>query len=260
MKNYNYIKRAIDKQKQNSKIVIYEEKQNEMIHDKEKEIIELEKEKKLHLEKYDKKISELEKQKHKIQNIYYINKDDSFNVIAYLVSKIEGIHYSSAETEIVLYDTAFYRGSLSYPFPVNYKLAYLVSNEEQDIAKEEIKERFSIKRNDSFYLKDSDYYSISKQLKEPSSHYIQLAYYKDKDGDNIRYKYGNFIDISKSCSNINSAIYDKRYTYIIDFMNEVIYYRLSKEDFSICYDEMIELADDFVKRYKSNKSLVLTKK
>ena len=43
MKNYNYIKRAIDKQKQNSKIVIYEEKQNEMIHDKEKEIIELEK-------------------------------------------------------------------------------------------------------------------------------------------------------------------------------------------------------------------------
>ena len=150
----------------------------------------------------------MEKQKHKIQNIYYINKDDSFNVIAYLVSKIEGIHYSSAETEIVLYDTAFYRGSLSYPFPVNYKLAYLVSNEEQDIAKEEIKERFSIKRNDSFYLKDSDYYSISKQLKEPSSHYIQLAYYKDKDGDNIRYKYGNFIDISKSCSNINSAIYD----------------------------------------------------
>lgn len=59
--------------------------------------------------------------------------------------------------------------------------------------------------------------------------------------------------ISNNSSKLNSAICDDRYCYIIDFMNEVINYRLDKEDFSISLEEMMILADNFIQSYKRYK-------
>lgn len=237
--------------------VIYREKQDKMIHDTEVEIRKLEKEKKLLLAEYEKKIHHLEKRKEQLQMASYINREDSFKVISYLVSQIEKASYHYVESEITLYETVFHR-NLSYASPVEYKLAYLVQEGKETLAYEEINKRFKIK------ISDLDYYAGSKQLENPSEYYIQLAYFKDKDRDKICYRYKNSICISSSSSSnrygFDSCICDERYSYIVDFMNEVINYRLDKKDLSISLDEMMMLAEQFVKKYRENNSKKLVKK
>ena len=241
------------------KKVIYREKQDKMIHDTEVEIRKLEKERNLLLKEYDRKIENLVQEKADLLGVSYIDKDISFQVIAYLVSQIEKVSYHYVESEIILYETVFHR-NLTYASPVEYKLAYLVQEGKETLAYEEINKRFKIK------ISDLDYYAGSKQLENPSEYYIQLAYFKDKDRDKICYQYKNSICISSSSSNrygFDSCICDERYSYIVDFMNEVVHYRLDKEDLSISLDEMMMLADNFIQSYKeckSGKHLKLQKK
>ena len=230
--------------------VIYREKQNKMIHDKEVEIRKLEKERSLLLKEYDRKIENLEQERVNLLGVSYIDKDVSFQVIAYLVSQIEKVSYHCVENEITLYETVFHR-NLTYASPVKYKLAYLVQDGKETLAYEEVNKRFQIK------ISDKDYYAGSKQLMNPSEHYIQLAYFKGKDEDRICYRYKNSIWISSSSSSrygFDSCICDERYSYIVDFMNEVVHYRLGKEDLSISLEEMMMLADTFIQNYKECKS------
>lgn len=244
------------------KKVIYKEKQDEMIHNIYQKIQKLEDEKNCILKKYDKEIQTLKDEKVKIALANYFNIVDSFQVIAYLVSQIEGVNYQKGEDEITLYAHACY-AKIVYPYPVSYKLAYLVQDSEKDIASEEIKMKFQLRKRRDL-LKDCDYYAISKQLEIPSEHYIQLACFKDFD-NKIAYRYKNSIWISEHTysTGIDAFICDERYYYIIDFMNEVVNYRLEKENFTVSLDEMMQLADAFVLKYRVNrngKSLNLQKK
>ena len=245
--------------KDDTREVVYQEKQDRMIYNREEKIRKLEKEKKLLLKEYDKKIQALETEKENIRKASYLDKDISFQVIAYLVSQIEKVSYHYVESKITLYQTVFHR-NLTYASPVAYKLAYLVQDGKETLAYEEINKRFQIKIN------DMDYYAGSKQLENPSEHYIQLAYFKDKDEDKIRYRYQNSIWISSNrlgWYGFDSCICDKRYSYIVDFMDEVVHYRLDQEDFNISLGEMMMVADSFIQNYKeckSSKVLTLQKK
>lgn len=156
-----------------TKKVIYKEKQNQMILSIDKEINNLKNKKQLLLAETE-KLYNLTNRKETLQMINYINRNDSFKVIAYLVSQIEGITYHYTNTKIILYATPTYR-FLHYTSPISYKLAYLVQDGEEDVASEEINKRFKLKRSNNDTTENFNYYSIEKQLKIPSDSYIQLT-------------------------------------------------------------------------------------
>lgn len=234
--------------------------QEKLIRSNQNKISLLSREKQRTLENYDKKIKQLEMEIEQIQNITYINMKDSFEAIAYLVSKMEGILYSCYETSICLFEQANDPVMGDYPNPIYYRLIYLVKNGLEAKALMEIKERFKIRKINQ---QEWDYYSNQKFLNMDSSNYIQLAYFKD-NGNNwnefqIHYNNKNNNISGENKLKLYTTIYDERYFYITRYMNKVVNYRLYRPNFSITLDEMLLLADEFVEECKNIKSLKKTK-
>lgn len=227
----------------------FREKQKRKLDAVLKEIIGLTYQKSRAMEKYDALIADACGRKEKLLKIEYINKKDSFSAISYLVSKMEGIDCSVLEIPIMLYEQNIVDGKGSFQ---EYVLACLVFDDNKELALDEIKKRFSCE----FISNSSLVYGnmVNSFLSVPSDNYIQLAYYKkDEESKDIRYSYDDK-DFSVTDSKekfISSKICDERYFYIIDYINNVIGYRLDKYD-DINFFEMRLLADVYVKNHKKN--------
>lgn len=139
-------------------------------------------------------------------------------------------------------------------FKSMYWLVWFFDNN-KELAIDEIKKRFSCE----FINNSSLVYGnmVNSFLSVPSDNYIQLAYYKkDEDSKDIRYSYDkDFSVINLKGKFIASKICDERYFYIIDYINNVIGYRLDKYD-DINFFEMRLLADVYVKNHKKNNGSV----
>ncbi len=227
----------------------FREKQKRKLDAVLKEIIGLTYQKSRAMEKYDALIADACGRKEKLLKIEYINKKDSFSAISYLVSKMEGIDCSVLEIPIMLYEQNIVDGKGSFQ---EYVLVCLVFDDNKELALDEIKKRFSCE----FISNSSLVYGnmVNSFLSVPSDNYIQLAYYKkDEESKDIRYSYDDK-DFSVTDSKekfISSKICDERYFYIIDYINNVIGYRLDKYD-DINFFEMRLLADVYVKNHKKN--------
>lgn len=230
----------------------FREKQKRKLDAVLKEIIGLTYQKSRAMEKYDALIADACGRKERLLKIEYINKKDSFSAISYLVSKMEGIDCSVLEIPIMLYEQNIIDGKGSFQ---EYVLACLVFDNNKELAIDEIKKRFSCE----FINNSSLVYGnmVNSFLSVPSDNYIQLAYYKkDEESKDIRYSYDkDFSVINLKGKFIASKICDERYFYIIDYINNVIGYRLDKYD-DINFFEMRLLADVYVKNHKKNNGSV----
>jgi len=202
---------------------------------------------------------EMAKLKTKLENItnkeYQLTTIDSYNaqdileIIAYLVSKIEDKNFIIKEEHI-----SFFIKKKKFEI-APYSLVYLTEK-----AKAEIKQRFpysleqiisiyslSDKIAPSLYTYTNDIFSI------PSDNYIQLLYYNRIFGVNqLTFQNKNDTEIIRDR---NAQIFDKRYLYIYDFINLLTTFRLSKKDFTITKEEMIAVANEFIKNFLENQQI-----
>ena len=238
------------KWKMEKKKTLYQELLQSTIEEKEKlekELTELNRE-------YGKKIKDRERLKNKLMDARYFDIEDSLSAIAFFVSLMEGKTYHLKKKEITLYTSAFYR-FVSYPYGLDYQLYYLVEEGKEEDAEQEIKARFTPKKEKGKIINDQDYYSLTANIKKPSENYIQLACCKEQN-KKICFsdKCDMRVNFSYECDSV-SKICDKRYQYILDYTDQLLDYKITKKDFSIHHDEMIEVA----RKVASEKSKVYQK-
>lgn len=195
------------------------------------------------------KYKELSKEYHSVLISRFLDFDDSVNAIAYLISLIEEKHYKVGEYRTKLYYPPYSSKRKSDYY--DYRICYLVSDDKQDLAREELDRRFLI---DSDNL-DRCYERVN-ELNIPSDNYIQIAYYKGDFAKKIDYTYKNFAKVKgEQDTFIISQLCDWRYSYILDYIDSVIEYKLGKKDLIVTREEMIMLADTFAQQFKFQKSI-----
>ncbi len=227
-------------------------KQDKKISDVEKRIDGFIYQKMREIEKYNALIKDAYLEKQRLLRIDYLNKKDSFLAISYLVSKMEDSCCSVLEVPVMLYeeDNGGSKGSLQ-----EYILSCLVFDNNKELAIDEIKKRFSCE-----YINDLSFVNgniVNRFLNVPSDNYIQLTYYKkDEEFKEIKYSVCDDFEVINLKKNyILSRICDKRYFYIIDYINSVVSYRLDKA-LDINFFEMKLLADVYVKNHKKNNGYI----
>lgn len=191
-------------------------------------------------EKYETKILKLKEERNKLLNISYLDYEDSINAINYLVSNIEEEQY-----EIVTIPIRYKEKKLQTEEETSLTYNYFVTGISKDKNKVEIK-------NDSIYTESN--------LNIPFVHFVKLAHFNAKNSENLKVNYlsdnYNEYDSANLNTNIDSFISDHRFLYIKDYVKKVIDYKLKKEDFEVTLDEMLSIADEFIKEYKNSKKLV----
>ena len=162
-----------------------------------------------------------------------------FEVITYLVSEIEEVPHLIKNQEITLKDN-----DKKY----QYKMVYLTPSNRTVEALREIFNKFN---------NQADIKEIENNI---GKNYIQLALFEKNDFDYTidfakdkiipaRSEFGVLTQVSK--------IVDLKYSYIMDYLNKVIDYRIIKEENNqgndISKEELYNLADEFISKYKDNK-------
>ena len=237
------------------------EHEDEAIEEISKKIDELEQKKK----EIDKQIALLDEKKTEVLHISYIDKYDSFNLIAYLVSQIEDKKFVWKERGIGSHYR--YDGEVHDIRYADYIMAYLVEEGKEEEAERELSQRFPLPPKEEKYRLYTEYLNAmqnyrynnaathEEKLSKPSDNYIQLTYYLKNDGNQIVYTEKNRYDNTRQLemNPISSKLADKRYIYIIEFMGLIAKAKLVRPNFKMTLDEMYALADTFVKQYKDNK-------
>lgn len=166
--------------------------------------------------------------------------------LSYFVSLIEGKKYKSCVAPLG------FKTSFNYPEPIdetcpymNYHMLYLVEEEKEELASQEIKERFTLDFNRQEEAKEK----IHAGLTTLSSNYIQIVFFS-YDGVKYRVPSLNYTSLSEYSGHI--FLCDEKYSYIRDFIDIMVHFRLCKQDnqFKITLKEMYDLADDYAKNYK----------
>lgn len=213
---------------------LFYKKMDNMIKSKEQEILEL----RMKKSEIEEKIKNINEEKDKIYGACYLDCYDSFRAISYLVSMVEGEDYCIKEMPCQLRDSSFIFNDIYY----DYNFIFLIKNGTDDVLRKEWNE---------LLIKFEDEDDNFKYLFEPSDKYVQIACLIRGFKGDIYYKKGvNFCVGNYNTRGEYSTICDERYNYIIDYMDTVVDYRLSKPDLEVTFDEMKVLALKFVKNYK----------
>lgn len=237
-----------------------------------KQLEAIEKEIRILEEKCRNQVMALNEKKNAIKEINIYNREQTADVIAYLVGKIEGKKYIAYEHHISL---DIKRENKK----VDYTLTYLVEESKEKFAEREIQTIFdktseisahSDEFIDSFYVGSSKKYDFryEKFLDYPGKNYIQLSYYKTPDDYISNHEYyritehivylkehglNRFWGMENELRVGISNICDERYHYIVDFIDTITEYKLREFDFKPSKEVMYKLADEFISSYKPKK-------
>lgn len=224
------------------------------------------------------KIMKLQKKKKAIREINIYSREQSADVIAYLVSKMEEKHY-------IAWMKSFFLYKRREDEKINYTLTYLVEEDKEKSAEKTIRyifdqasemANYSDDYIDSFFVGSSRQYDFryDKFLDFPQHTYIQLSYYKTPENYISNHEYYRITDkiiylkehgLNRSWGMENgllvglSNICDEKYNYIVDFMDFITEYKLENLDFNPSKQTMMQLADQFIKEYQKNKSTIKVK-
>lgn len=190
--------------------------------------------------KYERMINIKKLEKRRLNNIEYLNSNDSIQAIEYLVNQIEEENYYKVM------------------IPIKYNGKYLTKMGESYIINNfyvfgltKDKEKVEIKPNE-IYTED--------ELNNQYDNFLKLYHYNKNFGDihiNVNYLSNNYnAYCNNMSSNVDSYICDERFSYIKDYIEKVIEYRLDKKEYKINLDDMIKIADIFIVDYKNAKKLV----
>lgn len=235
----------------------FKEKQQNRINRTDKKILDIYNKYEKIKRRYDIQLSVARKEQKEILRAQYIDLGESIEAIAYLVSLIEGKQYSSIIYPVLLHAPDAY---LFYPLDgihtckgIKYNIVFLISNELREQALTEISERYYITENNWFNFEDVDkrLKEINKNIYDTSDNYVQLLYFKDTDGKYVYYNSDSIKYVFNSPREVlESDIREERYSYIYDYMDSVVCYRLDKTDLKVSLEEMLELARKFANEYK----------
>lgn len=196
-----------------------------------------------------------------LSRLKIFNRDDVMPILAYLVSLIEDTNYQYDEKRIPV--SWGFHGmwksewkTYQYPDSHYYHIAYLCKN--KDHASEEI--NCYIESIIHEYIPDN---LINELLLEPKMYYIQIAFYMDTKNicfhSNMN-SHDRLYDVSYAMHQDddytfyyyqgNHHLRDKRYLYILEFMEYLSAIRTQKENCQLTVDEMMECARIFASQKK----------
>lgn len=224
------------------------------------------------------KVMKLQEKKKAIREINIYSREQSADIIAYLVSKMEEKRYIVSMKSFSLYKRRENE-------KINYTLTYLVEKGKEKSAEKTIRyifdqaseiANYSDDYIDSFFVGSSRQYDFrdDKFLDFPQHNYIQLSYYKTPADYISNYDYYRITDkiiylkehgLNRSWGMENglpvglSNICDEKYNYIVDFMDFVTEYKLENFDFNPTKQTMMQLVGQFIREYQKNKSTVKVK-
>lgn len=247
-------------EKHDDKIFYASSQQNRLYNDLKIKELELQLKKQGLLLNYEIERAAINREHMKVMNASYVDRNDSFHAVGYLINKLENKNYQVCEVPITLfynYYCNFFSG-LVLPHQIDYKLVCLIENNKKEEALREIKERF--RNNFSDYPVrewEKNFSGMVNYLTIPSDYYIQLAYFKDSDSKLICYQEGWDIDIGLERKDfLRSKICDSRYYYVIDYMSYIVRGNLKKTDSMVGLKKMRELADEFIATKNSDQKLL----
>lgn len=131
----------------------------------------------------------------------------------------------------------------------------------KEMAEQELLQRFYINESNFFEFDDVDtrLKKINDSLLVPSDYYIQLVCHKDYDvfPKYVYYCRDGFRHICKQPrERLISYMCDEKYSYIYDYMDSVVCYRLEKDNLEVSLEEMIKLAEKFAAEYKQDNKIL----
>ena len=172
----------------------------------------------------------------KINDTLYFSKDEGLEIARSLVSKMEDKEYSIVEIP-VNYFMVPDESKL-----IKYKIVYLIEDSKREIVEKYLKNKFIFNSSQTI---------IKFIMDLPCNDYIQIAYYKDSDNPRIYFSRDNICELKKEPNDkIRSYISDKRYSYIIDFMDKVILEKLNDFTYRISKDHLNKLEENYINENK----------
>lgn len=96
-----------------------------------------------------------------------------------------------------------------------------------------------------------DYGDVFYLVNELDEFSVRLAYC-DKEAKRIDFS-NNVLELKKDSSHGYCSIDNRDYLYILDFIEEVVSYKVLKVDYDVCYEELEQLIYSFIPKYNSKK-------
>lgn len=190
----------------------------------------------------------------------YFKKEESFDILSYAVSQIEGKKYSWKEEDICFW--YLYNDFLTKE---ECTMAYLVEEGLEEIAQLEIQSKFPFETKEtSEEEKLQGAKNYRKLSSTPSDSYIQLAFYEKGSSPNIRYRELTLNGPLDPFGGIRSDrtgsnICDKNYFYLPVLMDKIEQnknrnFLMYNGSIALSEKEIYYLVDEFVAKYKSSQN------
>ena len=96
-----------------------------------------------------------------------------------------------------------------------------------------------------------DYGDVFYLVNELDEFSVRLAYC-DKEAKRIDFS-NNVLELKKDSSHGYCSVDNRDYLYILDFIEEVVSYKVLKVDYDVCYEELEQLIYSFIPKYNSKK-------
>lgn len=96
-----------------------------------------------------------------------------------------------------------------------------------------------------------DYGDVFYLVNELDEFSVRLAYC-DKEAKRIDFS-NNVLELKKDSSHGYCSIDNRDYLYILDFIEEVVSYKVLKVDYDVCYEELEQLIYSFIPKYNGKK-------
>lgn len=178
-----------------------------------------------------------------------LNKKDLFSkqeakeIIEYLVNNIQQEQYSIEKFHVNTKSSSYHVKNMIS----QYTFLYLVKNDNKDISKKEIKEKYNIKEyNNECYIDSIN----NMKNTDISDNYVKLSVYNRYSDHDVKFN-------NKEENGIISInIEDEKFKYINDFINTLLEKKLTKKDIKLSNKEIKIIADNFILEYTNAKKLV----
>lgn len=206
------------------------------------------------LEKIDNKLKKLSNLLNYLYGeLPFFPKNEGFNIISSIASKIEEKKMVVKEKNIIFY--YLYNGFIEKE---ECTMAYLVEEELEDLTELEILAKYPAQKDNSTELEIQNSIQSYKRLSEtPSDTYVQLAFYQKEANPSIEY-----VEVGLSSTldpfggirkdKIRSSIVDERYRYIPALMEEIQKYKLEKyiHPCAVSTTNIDKIIDEYAEEYK----------
>ena len=198
----------------------------------------------------DNKIKMLNEQRHQYeQKLKTLNEYDLFTkneakeIIEYLFSNVEKEKYTVKKIH-------FNTKSSSYNcknMVSQYTFLYLVKEDKKEEAINKIEEKYNVyKIKDESYIKN-----ISDMQKEDiDENYVKLSFYNKYSSNEVSFNESN------KNNNIVIKINDERFSYINDFINKLLSFKITKEKYKLSISETKLFIDEYIEENKDSKKLI----